>query len=151
MAGDVSRSAPTMTSDVASGMISNAPPTAERLLRPASRRYLKDKIYHIVSVTTSTAANHLADELSVKQLNSIHDWLWLDGRPGALRSLRYQQLSSRDIIIDERVDMHLVWIPGRMFLKPILRYSLDHDFWNQYIISEDTHKSALGFLRSYVA
>lgn len=158
-AGDVTVSAPAITPDAASttnsGVASttslNAPPTAERLLLPASGRSYDNKIYNIVSITTSTATNHATDELSVKKLNDIHDWLWLAGRPGAPRSLSYQQSSSREITIDERVDMHLVWMPGRMFLKPIPRYLLDHDFWTQYIISEDTHMSTLGFLRSYVA
>lgn len=93
----------------------------------------------------------MADELSVKKLSNIHEWLWLAGRPRAPRSLGYQQSSSREIIIDERVDMHLVWIPGRMFLKPIPRYLLDHDFWTRRIMSKDTHMAALGFLRSHVA
>ncbi|KAL6904048.1 hypothetical protein GGI43DRAFT_399530 [Trichoderma evansii] len=125
--------------------------TTGRLLLPASRRSLEDKIYHIVPITTYPATNLVVDELSVNKLNNIHDWLWLAGRPGAPRSLGYQQSSSREIFIDERADMHLVWIPGRMFLKPIPRYLLDYDFWTRYIISEDTHKSALGFLSSYVA
>lgn len=47
--------------------------------------------------------------------------------------------------------MHLVWVPGQMFLKPVPRYLLDHDFWTRHITSEDTYASALGFLRSYVA
>ncbi|KAK1241179.1 hypothetical protein MKX08_001153 [Trichoderma sp. CBMAI-0020] len=123
----------------------------DRFLLPASRRSYDNKIYHIVPITTSTAASHAANELSVKKLNNIHDWLWLAGRPGAPRSLSYQQSSSREIIIDERVEMHLVWMPGRMFLKPIPRYLLDHDFWTRCIIGEDTHMSALGFLRSYVS
>ncbi|EHK50320.1 hypothetical protein TRIATDRAFT_188198, partial [Trichoderma atroviride IMI 206040] len=120
-------------------------------LLPASRRSFSDKICHIVHINTSTVGDYVAEELSVKKLNSIHDWLWLAGRPGTPRSLSYQQSSSREIIIDERADIHLVWVPGRMFLKPIPRYLLDHDFWTRHITSQDTHMSALGFLRSYVA
>ncbi|KAL7924499.1 hypothetical protein ACQKWADRAFT_319557 [Trichoderma austrokoningii] len=115
---------------------------------------LWNKTYHVVSVTTSDAACHVTEELSVKKLNDIHDWLWLAGRPGAPRSLSYQQSSSREIVVDERADMHLVWIPGRIFLKPIPRYLLDHGFWASHIVNKDdtsTYISALGFLRSYVA
>ncbi|KAM0522588.1 hypothetical protein ACHAPE_002180 [Trichoderma viride] len=131
--------------------IVNAPPTEERLLLPASCRSFEDKICRIAPITTSAVGDHVADELCVKKLNNIHEWLWLAGRPGAPRSLSYQQSSSREIVIDERVDMHLVWIPGRMFLKPIPRYLLDHDFWKRHITDRDAHMSALGFLRSYVA
>lgn len=95
-------------SDTASTTNLYPPPTAERLLLPASRRSFEDKICHIAPIATSAAADYVADELSVEKLNIIHDWLWLAGRPGAPRSLSYQQSSSREINIDERADIHLV-------------------------------------------
>jgi hypothetical protein len=147
----VSGTASTKTSDAASPTILRALSNADRLLLPASCRSFENKTYRIARINTSPAANLVEDELSVKKLNNIHDWLWLAGRPGAPRSLSYQQSSSREIIIDERVDMHLVWMPGRMFLKPIPRFLLDHGFWTRHIIREDAYMSALGFLRSYVA
>lgn len=150
-AADVTVSTLTTTSDAASTTIVNALLTEERLLLPASLRSFEDNICHIAPINTSPVGDHVAEELNIKKLNDIHDWLWLAGRRGDSRSLSYQQSSSREIVIDERVDMHLVWIPGRMFLKPIPRYLLDHGFWTRYIVDENTYTSAVGFLRSYVA
>ncbi|KAK3364339.1 hypothetical protein B0T25DRAFT_493121 [Lasiosphaeria hispida] len=92
-------------------------------------------------------------DLSVKRLNDIYDWLWLAGRPMPPRPLNYQQSASREIVLDERADMHLVWaVPRGIFLKPIPRYLLDHDFWRAHLADrKDCYKSALGFLLSYTA
>lgn len=96
---------------------------------------------------------YVKDDLSVKRLNSIHGWLWLAGRPMPPRPLSYQKASSRKIIINEKADMHLVWaIPRRIFLKPIPRYLLDYQYWQDNIVNdEDLYKCAFGFLLSYSA
>lgn len=45
------------------------------------------------------------------------------------RPLHHQLVLSRDIFITERMDMHLVWTIGRIFVKPIPRFLLAPDFW----------------------
>ncbi|KAK3347122.1 hypothetical protein B0T25DRAFT_461963, partial [Lasiosphaeria hispida] len=90
-------------------------------------------------------------DLSVKRLNDIYGWLWLAGRPMPSRPLNYQQSTSSEIVLDERADMHLVWVvPRCIHLKPIPRYLLDHDFWSAHLADrKDCYRSALGFLLSY--
>ncbi|GKZ24770.1 hypothetical protein AbraIFM66951_002010 [Aspergillus brasiliensis] len=88
------------------------------------------------------------------------------------RPLHYQLLLSREIFVTERMDMHLVWTTGRMFLKPMPRFLLLPQFWTDYLSCAqgcrcpkeinspgvNTHacdhrlwKRALGFLFSYAA
>ncbi|OAA54618.1 hypothetical protein ISF_08219 [Cordyceps fumosorosea ARSEF 2679] len=110
------------------------------------------------------------EELDLRRLASIHGWLWVAGLPLPPRALHHQLLLGREIFVTERMDMHLVWTAGRIFLKPIPRFLLDRAFWAQYLCcgkcrcSPDTSSAtqtecrlpglrqrALGFLFSYAA
>jgi hypothetical protein len=74
-------------------------------------------------------------DLSVKRLNAIQEHLWLAGRQMPPRPLNYQLSVSRQIIVDEKVDMHLVWGPARhMHIKPLPDYLLDSRFWSDYLV-----------------
>ncbi|CVL07300.1 uncharacterized protein FMAN_15380 [Fusarium mangiferae] len=103
----------------------------------------------IVSASCASAKT----DLSVEKLNEIYGWLWLAGRPMPPRPLNYQQASSREIILNENVDMHLVWdVSRRIFLKPLPRYLLSHKFWqNNLATDHEFYKSAFGFMLSYAA
>ncbi|EFR03111.1 hypothetical protein MGYG_06106 [Nannizzia gypsea CBS 118893] len=101
----------------------------------------------------TASVEYIYGDLSVKRLNDVDDWLWLAGRPMPPRPLSYQLACSRNIIINEQADLHLVWTaPGGIFLKPIPRYLLDYQFWKDNIVYDiDLYKCAFGFLLSYVA
>lgn len=107
-------------------------------------------------------------ELDLRRLNRISRWLWIAGRPMPPRALHHQLLLDRDIRVTERMDMHLTWSSGRIFLKPIPRFLLDTGFWAKYLACKEhcacvntatdsecnekkAWKSALGFLFSYAA
>ena len=131
-----------------------APPCTSsfRHLLPASYRTTRGEFESIMIVPASTI-QHVERDLSVKRLNEIHRWLWLAGMPMPPRPLTYQLSSSRQIMINEQMDLHLVWTPSlKIFLKPIPRYLLDHQFWEGELSTrEDLYKCALGFLLSYSA
>jgi hypothetical protein len=107
----------------------------------------------------------LENDLSVKRLEDVIDWLWICGRPMPPRALHYQRLIERTIYITEKADMHLVWARSAIYLKPIPLYLLDLDFWTAYILphmsKEETEEDierktrltacARGFLFSYTA
>jgi len=74
-------------------------------------------------------------DLSVQRLNDIQEYLWLAGRPMPPRPLNYQVSVSRQIIVDEKADMHLVWGPGRcIHIKPLPQYLLDSRFWSAHLV-----------------
>lgn len=91
---------------------------------PASHRTSNDDVK-----TATPTIDFLRQELGVKRLNDIHEWLWLAGRPMPPRPLYYQKVLRRDIVIHELMDFHLTWDERRIFLKPIPRYLLNQQFW----------------------
>lgn len=112
-----------------------------------------------------------SQELNVRRLHRIMQWLWLCGQTAPPRPLHHQLLMDRRIVITERLDFHLVWGNNRIFLKPLPRWLIHRDFWEQQLVGDDDEdpepvalsapgaggsirslKSvALGFLLSYVA
>lgn len=108
-------------------------------------------------------------DLYVGKLNRIHSSLWIAGRAIPPRPLNFYLASSNKIILDERIDMHLVWEdPAILHLKPLPRYLLDAEFWETKLVpgrpSDDPtasgappsrprelYRCATGFLASYVA
>jgi hypothetical protein len=83
-------------------------------------------------------------ELEVERLNKIHQWLWLVGRPMPPRPLHYQKSISREIVIVELMDMHLVWSDKMIYLKPIPRYLLDYDFWRDNLLCKQGSYASTG-------
>jgi hypothetical protein len=143
---------------------------ASRLL-PASSQTSQ----HLLVRPTGDIQKFLKKDLCVDRLNHIHQYLWLAGRPMPPKPLNYQLATSRQIVADQRIDMHLVWEHSqRLHIKPLPRYLLDADFWAKSLMAcegaccanaqgkhvatdpstkctQDIYKFALGFLYSYIA
>lgn len=80
---------------------------------------------------------YLGIELNVKRLNKLHKWLWAVGRPMPPRALHQQKVLGRELVLTERMDMHLVWSGSRMFLKPIPRFLFEPRFWADHLNCKD--------------
>lgn len=108
----------------------------------------------------------LQRELLVDKINAVQEWLWICGRPMPPRPLHYQIVLSREIVIAESPDLHLVWSKNRLFLKPIPRWILNPDLWSRHIFGNRVDRPrdadlilqydkltacARGFLFSYCA
>ena len=96
-------------------------------LLPASYRAEVDRMPRLYPPSLYDAT-FLEQELRFQRLDSISGLLWLAGRPMPPRPLHYQFILGREIFIAERLDMHLVWTTGRMFLKPIPPFLLEPTF-----------------------
>lgn len=101
-----------------------------------------------------------SEELGLNRLHRIMNWLWLCGQTVPPRPLHHQLLMGRTIVITEHLDCHLVWGRGRIFLKPLPRWLIHRDFWENHLDqpAPTSHGSirtvrgaALGFLLSYIA
>ncbi|KAL0944951.1 uncharacterized protein CTRU02_202838 [Colletotrichum truncatum] len=143
-------------------------PIAEDLsaLLPAAYRDSDDNLGDPYSSDT-VICSCVDQELDLNRLAEIHDWLWMAGRPIPPRPLHYQSLRGRAIQITERMDMHLVWGNGKIFIKPIPRFLLDMRFWELYLCCkpyedgqhsdeqdyarQSRYQRAYGFLFSYTA
>jgi len=114
---------------------------------PASRRTKNDHI-----VVPEADAEFLRAELRVKKLTDIQDWLWVCGRPMPPRPLHHQVVISREIIVTETPELHLVWSNHRIFVKPMPTWLLDPDFWEAHLLPDDElARCARGFLYSYTS
>ena len=146
-------------------------------LFPSSRRTKEDdvvapEISHSLDFTNAeddrilltAILDWVDDEIDLCRLANIHDWLWVVGRPMPPRPLHQQRLLNREVVITERLDLHLVWTTGRMFLKPLPRFLLDPRFWERFLYCHAVpvfdgspcscrgrRERALGFLFSYAA
>jgi hypothetical protein len=86
----------------------------------------------------SPSLEYLDQELDVTRLTRYYDYLWLAGRPIPPRSLTYQKAAGREITISEQMDMHLLWEPGKIFIKPIPRYLLSTHFWDAFLVCKSS-------------
>ena len=53
--------------------------------------------------------DYLSSQLDVTRLNDVHDRLWRAGLPGKVQPLHHQKLLWRNIVVTERIDLHLIW------------------------------------------
>lgn len=114
----------------------------------ASYRTRDDKII----IAKPDDLEYLKSELRVDRLNEIHEWLMIVGLPMPPRSLHTQRIKSREILVTEQMDLHLVWSPKHIYIKPIPRFLLDTAFWEKHLCNDASlYACAMGFLRSYTA
>ncbi|EDU47312.1 conserved hypothetical protein [Pyrenophora tritici-repentis Pt-1C-BFP] len=85
-------------------------------------------------------------------------WIMTTLSSANINPLHRQRVKGREIIVTEEARLHLVWIHDRIFIKPIPRYLLSHDFWEVYFNqklgspddgSRNLRAAAAGFLRTY--
>ncbi|KAF2492922.1 hypothetical protein BU16DRAFT_93875 [Lophium mytilinum] len=107
---------------------------------------------HSVRLVSADLQSFLECELSVERLNAVHKWLWLAGLPSSPRPLHYQRLKKREIVVAEQLDLHMVWSPSRILIKPLSRFLFCPHFWHANICPHPLlYQTALGFLLSYIA
>ena len=58
----------------------------------------------------------------------------------------------RETVVTEQMDLHLVWYSKRIYIKPIPRFLLDPQFWEEHLCGNPRlYECAMGFLLSYAA
>lgn len=81
----------------------------------------------------------------------IHHHLWWTGRPENIHSISDQKIRRREIIVTERIRLHMIVDEVSVFIKPLPAHLLDYTFWKDHISpSPLLSKQALGFLFSYI-
>ncbi|EPE07011.1 subtilisin-like serine protease [Ophiostoma piceae UAMH 11346] len=69
-------------------------------------------------------------ELSLGYLGEILHHLWFAGSKHPATQLHFQVAMGREIIVADRIDLHLLWENNsRLFIKPIPRFLLYPSFW----------------------
>jgi hypothetical protein len=67
------------------------------------------------------------------------------------RPLHRYKMLGYEILYTQQMDLHLLRFSSRLIIKPLPEWLLSHDFWTSHLCADETlHKSACGFLLSYV-
>lgn len=104
-----------------------------------------------VVLANDAIGQFLEQDLDLSRLNRIHGHLWMAGRPMRARPLHRYRMLGLDVLYTQQMDLHLLKFSNKIIIKPLPEWILSHEFWTEHICaSEDLHKSACGFLLSYV-
>lgn len=126
--------------------------TSIRSLLPAVRRTRTDEL-----IVPQPDFDFLEQQLLVRKLNAVQDWLWACGRPMPPRALHHQLVIKRGIVVTEDPELHLLWTSNIIYVKPLPRWMLDPSFWAEHLLCDETPRRrelaecARGFLFSYCA
>lgn len=109
---------------------------------PASYHYHdeslgKDKPRRVANPANAVPA-FLERELSLGRLDDILKHLWFAGSRHPATQLHFNVAMSREVTVADRMDLHLLWGHGKIFLKPIPRFLLDPDFWQMNLKCSDS-------------
>jgi hypothetical protein len=112
-------------------------------------------------INDTAMGTFLTQELTTPDLDKFHKFLWLCGTQSGtdIAPISEQSVRGRTIIVTENVEMHMLWINDRIYLKSIPRFLLSYAFWDFYLGTRNTGltdaqkievgKAARGYLRSY--
>lgn len=96
--------------------------------------------------------SYLFTQLSVAEIDIMEPHLWIAGlHAGKVRPLHRQKLVRRDIVIAEKVNLHLIWDRDSIFLKPIPHALLHYQFFKDHIAPHPSlYYLAMAFLSTYL-
>ncbi|KAF6823369.1 hypothetical protein CPLU01_11450 [Colletotrichum plurivorum] len=150
--------------DLASVLPASMRTTEDDLMAPALFPVLDPAAVNVDPVQLASIHDWVDEETDLRRLSDIHGWLWIVGRPMPPRPLHHQRVLNREIVIAERMDLHLVWTTNRIFVKPLSRFLLEPRFWVRFLHCDNAssietnqcacggrRERALGFLFSYAA
>ncbi|KAF4433170.1 hypothetical protein F53441_13771 [Fusarium austroafricanum] len=99
----------------------------------------------------------LKAEFCSNDLDRMSDKLWWMSKQDSrsISPLHRQLVKRRSIVVTEDPKLHLVWIYGRIFIKPLPRFIGSYNFWRHHLSGINTdgetriRRAALGYLRTY--
>ena len=92
----------------------------------------------------------LQKDLSVAELNGVHQYLSIVGSFRNISALHHQEVLQRKVIPSQAARLHLVWFERIIFIKPLPDYLLNAAFFKDIIChNEELYGLATGFLYSY--
>jgi hypothetical protein len=87
-----------------------------------------------VGVPDDRVEQFLVNDLNIDRLIEVLDYFFMLGKKYTPpRALHYQQALGLEILVTEQMDMHLLWSKSKVFIKPLPRYLLDSEFWEEFI------------------
>src|ERR1700761_4485169 len=107
-----------------------------------------------IPITDSLLTKYLASELVTHDLDSIRDHLWFAGLPRVtvpLKHLHHHRVLGRNIVLTEKIELHLTSRGSVVYLKPVPQFLLQHDFFHRHVYPSRFFQHACGFLSTYTS
>ncbi|KAK6373531.1 hypothetical protein LTS17_008023 [Exophiala oligosperma] len=107
------------------------------------------------------STSFLERKLCSEELDRMAPHLWMMSLNSStnISPLHRQLVKGRDIVITEDPMLHLVWLPDRIYVKPLPAYLLSFVFWDHYLLGRSLpltqrsrdriREAALGYLRTW--
>ncbi|KAK3944509.1 hypothetical protein QBC46DRAFT_165860 [Diplogelasinospora grovesii] len=90
--------------------------------------------HRTVCVPGDWPVDFLEKELSLEKLEKVRKHLWFAGSKHPAAPLHFQISIGRDIVLTERMHLHLLWSnDGTLFIKPMPQFLLDSSVWRDYL------------------
>ncbi|KAL7938321.1 hypothetical protein V8C35DRAFT_291646 [Trichoderma chlorosporum] len=113
-------------------------------LKEGDTRLGEDKLRHLlpasfrngpawIGTPYNRVQHFLKDDLNIEQLTQVSSHFPILGKATPPSPLHHQQALGLEIFVSERMDTHLLWTKGKIFIKPFPRYLLEPLFWMEYI------------------
>jgi hypothetical protein len=122
-----------------------------------------------IGLDRTEVVSYLSAELGTQVLDELYHRLWLVARKSgdSVDALHVQEIRGRAVVPCEDPRLHLVWQHGKIYIKPLPAYLLNHEFWSTYLCQPSISEAnatevstelatlvanrsvAIGFLRSY--
>ncbi|EHK22558.1 uncharacterized protein TRIVIDRAFT_209187 [Trichoderma virens Gv29-8] len=75
----------------------------------------------------------LQDDLNIEKLTEVSSYFSILGKVTPPRPIHHHQALGLEIVVTEKMDTHLLWTKGKIFIKPFPRYLMEPEFWRQFI------------------
>lgn len=134
------------------------PEKATQLLRSYAQSQTLPDAPRVGLDSRSGILEYCLKDLDVPRLNEFGEKLWWASPDPDVVPLSQHTVLDRRIQITEDPSVHLLWVEGILFLKPLPAYLTSHAFW-EFLLdtsSDDTDRellvaTCLGFLKTYAS
>ena len=85
-------------------------------------------------------AQFLEMELCAAHLEALEPRLWIMSTQSGtnINPLHRQRVRGREIIVTEQPRLHLLWFHDRIFVKPLPKHLLSHEFWEIFFVNKSS-------------
>lgn len=86
-----------------------------------------------VGIPYNRVQHFLKGDLNIEQLAEASTYFPILGKAKPPQALHHQQALGLEILVTEKMDTHLLWTKGKIFIKPFPKYLLDPQFWSEQL------------------
>ncbi|KAK4077395.1 uncharacterized protein Triagg1_3727 [Trichoderma aggressivum f. europaeum] len=86
-----------------------------------------------IGIPHGRVQHFLKDDLNIERLAEVSPYFSILGKAKPPQALHHQEALGLEILVTERMDTHLLWAKGKIFIKPLPKYLIDPQFWSEHL------------------